>query len=141
MQNHSIRILVVDDNYDVRRFVVHIITVIAEQQPIDIAEAETGDQALQMMQQAAAHGRPYRIILTDIHMPGMKGHELYLHARRDLMLRTASQPLWIAMSSENLDPEGLAMRNEGVPFIYKGALEDFLQVLQPHLKSYMALLA
>jgi CheY-like chemotaxis protein len=68
----GIRVLVVDDNADVRDLIA---AVLADAQ----AEVETADSADRAMQSIRAH-RP-DVLLCDLHMPGMDGFELIHRVR------------------------------------------------------------
>ena len=43
---------------------------------MDVTGADSGAAALEAARRGAAEGRPFGIALTDMHMPGMNGHEL-----------------------------------------------------------------
>jgi CheY-like chemotaxis protein len=68
----GIRVLVVDDNADVRDLIA---AVLADAQ----ADVETADSADRAMQSIRAH-RP-DVLLCDLHMPGMDGFELIHRVR------------------------------------------------------------
>jgi CheY-like chemotaxis protein len=68
----GIRVLVVDDNADVRELIA---AVLADAQ----ADVETADTADRAMQSIRAH-RP-DVLLCDLHMPGMDGFELIHRVR------------------------------------------------------------
>lgn len=40
-----------------------------------IDQAENGEQAVQMVEQALGQSEPYELICLDLNMPGMSGHE------------------------------------------------------------------
>ena len=63
----GIRVLVVDDNADVRE----LITAVLEAAEADVATAESADRALE----AVRRRRP-DVLLCDLHMPGVDGFEL-----------------------------------------------------------------
>ena len=65
----GMRVLVVDDNATNRRLVRH--NLAAWRMASD--EAPGGAEALAMMRDAAADGRPYDLVITDMVMPGMNG--------------------------------------------------------------------
>jgi CheY-like chemotaxis protein len=69
----KVRLLVVDDHEDVRRFVEE---VLLDDENIDPAFASGGEAALRMLE-----AQPFDLLLTDIRMPGMDGFELVRRAR------------------------------------------------------------
>ena len=74
-QNQRARILVVEDNPDVRRTVVKLIVDLGH----EVQEAEDAAQALAMLDEGAA----FDLLFTDIVLPGrMTGRELAREARR-----------------------------------------------------------
>ena len=72
------RVLVVDDNETNRR-------VLAEQlknADYDVEVADSGVDALTVLQRAVESGNPYQVVLTDHHMPGIDGLELARRIRK-----------------------------------------------------------
>lgn len=67
MENHSNRILVVDDEERIRR----LLRMYLEKEGYEIEEAEDGEAALRM-----AMERDYALILLDVMLPGMDGNEV-----------------------------------------------------------------
>ncbi|QXP88069.1 response regulator [Methylococcus capsulatus] len=66
------RVLVVDDNATNRVILSHYLT----HWGLEVDEAERGDTALNRLRTAVNESRPYDIVLLDLHMPYMDGHEL-----------------------------------------------------------------
>jgi PAS domain S-box-containing protein len=66
------RVLVVDDNETNRR-ILHRMLTRWEMRPTSV---EGGADALRELASACEHGDPYRLVLTDMHMPGMDGFGL-----------------------------------------------------------------
>jgi PAS domain S-box-containing protein len=75
----GVRTLVVDDNASARL----IITAMAKTFGLQIDAAESGQQAVAMVNQAADESRPYEIVLMDWRMPGMDGLETVQKLRDD----------------------------------------------------------
>ncbi len=72
------RVLVVDDNETNRR-------VLAEQLKnanFEVEVADSGIDALTVLQRAVESGNPYQVVLTDHHMPGIDGLELARRIRK-----------------------------------------------------------
>ena len=76
----GIRVLVVDDNADVRE----LITAVLEAAEADVATAESADRALE-----AVRLRRPDVLLCDLHMPGVDGFE-FIHRLRSWERATGS---------------------------------------------------
>ncbi|HEV8690333.1 MAG TPA: PAS domain S-box protein, partial [Ideonella sp.] len=72
------RMLMVEDN------AVNMMIAVAllEQWGVDVAQAGDGQQAIEAVEQAASRGRPFDMVLMDVQMPGMSGHEATRILRR-----------------------------------------------------------
>ena len=89
------RLLIVDDNVT-NRVILHRYLTAWGVQP---GSANGGEEALAKLQDAAAAGRPYQLVLLDFNMPGMDGLMLAKRLRQDpalagtrlLMLSSSSQ--------------------------------------------------
>jgi PAS domain S-box-containing protein len=68
----SVKVLVVDDNRTNRR----ILEGMLHRWEMNSTSVEGGDEALIEMANARSVGKPYELILTDMHMPKMDGFEL-----------------------------------------------------------------
>jgi len=75
----GVRVLVVDDN-DTNRL---ILRTYLERWGCVVAEAGDGCSALTALREAARAGRPFRLALLDLQMPGMDGEELAQEVKRD----------------------------------------------------------
>ena len=82
----GVRVLVVDDNQTNRR-VLESMMKRWEMAPVC---AESGEQALAELTSAHKQGRPFGLIVTDMHMPKMNGFELVEHIREKPELCTAT---------------------------------------------------
>src|SRR5690349_19710008 len=80
----GIRVLVVDDNADVRDLIAAVL-VSAE---ADVQTADSADSAL-----AAIQARPPDVLLCDLHMPGIDGFELIHRVRAWERLAGVRAPL------------------------------------------------
>ncbi|MFH1292697.1 MAG: response regulator [Pseudomonadota bacterium] len=100
------RILVVDDNATNRQ-------VLREQlRPWDcrVEEAESGQQALDMLQQALAESSPFDIALLDMQMPEMDGEMLGRKIKEDVDLKDT---LLVMLSSMGQHGDAARMREVG----------------------------
>ena len=68
----SVKVLVVDDNRTNRR----ILEGMLQRWEMNSTSVEGGDEALAEVSNAQSVGKPYGLILTDMHMPKMDGFEL-----------------------------------------------------------------
>src|SRR5208283_457158 len=123
------RVLVVDDN-DINRLIVReMITNCGAK----VNEAACGEDALVAIRQAADEGRPYRIILLDMRMPGMNGIEVAEKIRRENL---PTQPLILMLSSDDLKPQLSRLKELGLdaylvkPITRKELFEAIARVLQ-----------
>jgi two-component system, sensor histidine kinase and response regulator len=86
-------VLVVDDNATNRR----ILEGILKNWRMRPASAESGPVALAMMENTAARGRSYRLLIVDVNMPEMDGFELIGQIRKEDDYRTI--PIVVLTSS------------------------------------------
>ncbi len=75
----DLRVLIVDDNAT-NREILRTTFVSWQMRP---AEADSGDQALERMKRAHDDGKPFRLAIIDMQMPGMDGEELGRAIQRD----------------------------------------------------------
>ncbi|HEY8549977.1 MAG TPA: two-component regulator propeller domain-containing protein [Vicinamibacterales bacterium] len=90
----GVSVLIVDDNATNRR----ILEALATRWGMQPVLAASGDEALDALRRARDAGAPFRMVLTDLHMPGMDGFELVSRIRREgtapptiLMLTSSTQ--------------------------------------------------
>jgi len=69
---HGLSVLIVDDNATNRRILEEMLTA-WDMQPV---VAASGPEALDLLRQARQAGEPYRLVVTDAHMPDMDGFGL-----------------------------------------------------------------
>ncbi len=109
----GVGILIVDDNATNRRIFVHQ-TASWGMKP---TEAESGAQALEMLQTAAKSGKPYKIAILDLMMPGMDGFELARTIKSEPMI---SKTLLVLLPSYGKRGDGQTARESGIAaFIQK----------------------
>lgn len=73
---HGIRVLFVDDEASIREMVAYVL----RQEGCEVETASSGEEALQMIRERGASY--YRLLITDLTMPGLSGIELARHAYR-----------------------------------------------------------
>jgi two-component system, sensor histidine kinase and response regulator len=73
----GLEVLVVDDNMTNRRILMDRLW----SWKMHSTAAASGEEALSLLRRAAHAGRPYRLVLTDVHMPGMDGFDLVVKIR------------------------------------------------------------
>ncbi|MFQ5536856.1 MAG: ATP-binding protein, partial [Gemmatimonadota bacterium] len=79
----GLRVLIVDDNATNRR----ILREMVRRWGMEVDGAETGPEALAALRQAQRAGAPFRLVLSDVHMPQMSGLDLVREMRSDPTLR------------------------------------------------------
>lgn len=65
------RVLVVDDLRDIRLLIGHFVSLTG----LDVMYADNGAEVLRLIETEAGQGRSFDMVLMDIHMPIMDGHE------------------------------------------------------------------
>jgi len=101
------RILVVDDNQINRLIVREMVTSCGA----EVSEAVSGEEALAAIREGVNAGRPYRIVLLDMRMPGMDGLEV---AQRIQQEHLPIRPLILMLSSDDLKPQVARLREIGL---------------------------
>jgi CheY-like chemotaxis protein len=81
-----VKVLVVDDNRTNRR----ILEGMLKRWEVKATCVEGGEEALTQLSAALESGEPYRLVLTDMHMPGMDGFALVERIRQRPELSTAT---------------------------------------------------
>jgi signal transduction histidine kinase/CheY-like chemotaxis protein/HPt (histidine-containing phosphotransfer) domain-containing protein len=82
----GMRVLIVDDNATNRRILLGIL----KRWELETTEASSGQQALEELAAAHRAGRPYQLVLTDMHMPEMDGFTLVETIRNQPGLSTTA---------------------------------------------------
>jgi signal transduction histidine kinase/DNA-binding response OmpR family regulator len=103
----GLRALIVDDNKTNRQIFRHQLST----WQVTSDEAMDGPQALDMLREAAAHGRPYNFVLLDFMMPSMDGIELARIIKADPAL--ASSKL-LLLTSAGRRGDGQLAREAGL---------------------------
>jgi PAS domain S-box-containing protein len=127
---HNVRVLVVDDNRTNRR----ILEEMLKRWEMDVTSVEGGDAALAQISSAQFLGKPYTLILTDMHMPKMDGFELVERIRQR---PEPSAPTIMMLTSGGHRGDGQRCRELGVtayllkPIRQYELRESIVRVLQP----------
>jgi len=103
----GIRVVVVDDNLTNRR----ILTDMLGRWGMQPAPAASGAEALAQMRRGVQRGRPFSLVLTDVHMPEMDGFELVkrIHDSPELV-----QPVILMLTSGDRSDDLARCRKLGV---------------------------
>ncbi len=101
------RVLIVDDNQVNRLIAREMISNCGA----EVSEVASGEEALAAIRQASDQGKPYRIILLDMRMPGMNGLEVAEKVRHEHL---PTEPLILMLSSDDLRPQLSRLRELGL---------------------------
>lgn len=83
--NPKQKILIVDDMSTMRKIIKNMLTKMGCN---DLTEAEDGEPAWKMIQEAHEAGQPFEFIVSDWNMPQMSGLDLLKHIREDERFKT-----------------------------------------------------
>lgn len=136
MSDHKIAelLLVEDDPIDVQIF-----NKAAAKAGLDvpIQIAETGEEALRYLQGAQAErGRVQTLVITDINMPGLTGHELMEDVRKNEHLRKTI--FFVLSSSDQPKDVAMAYDNGAAGYIVKEPSNAATESCAEMLKAYCA---
>ena len=116
-------ILVADDEPAIRAAIGHLL----KQQGYRVLEAVDGLEALAI---AAQHSGPIHLLLTDLRMPRLDGHELHRRLNRQ---RPETRTLFMSGSSvAGLHPAAAFLPK---PFAPRGLVRKVNQLLRPQARS------
>ncbi len=87
------RVLVVDDLRDIRLLIGHFVALTG----LEVMYANNGEEVLQLIDTEMAQGRNFDLVLMDIHMPVMNGHE----AAKKLRAKGFNPPL-VALTAAHM---------------------------------------
>lgn len=74
-----LRVLCIDDEPMVRTVLVELFNIEGH----ETSSAESGEAGLRLFRDAAKNGRPYDVVVTDLGMPHMDGHQLAQRVKRE----------------------------------------------------------
>lgn len=89
------KFLVVDDFKTMRAIVKRSLQQMGY---LNIEEAEDGQQALEMLQNAVTSGKPFQCVVSDWNMPRLTGIELLKKVRGDTVMKTLP---FVLVTAEN----------------------------------------
>ncbi len=115
-------LLVVDDDDSVLKLVCTVLI----REGHKVLSARDGTEALELVR---AHGREIDVLVTEIRMPGLGGHELAKAARR--LFPRMGVIFMTGFSEEQFEPEAVALRKPFRPDVLKGALLRVFAALRP----------
>jgi signal transduction histidine kinase/CheY-like chemotaxis protein len=95
----NIPVLVVDDNSINRRMLDHILTGWGMQ----VSLAENGENALAVLHGALGRNQPFRLLMTDAHMPEMDGFTLIEKVREDPELARTTVIMMLSSGDQRRD--------------------------------------
>jgi PAS domain S-box-containing protein len=102
-----IPVLVVDDNQINRLIAREMLSNCGA----EVSEAASGEEALATIREASDQGKPYRIILLDMRMPGMNGLEVAQRIRQEHL---PIEPLILMLASDDLKPQLAKLKELGL---------------------------
>jgi PAS domain S-box-containing protein len=123
-------VLVVDDNAANRRILEEMLLG----WKMDPTLAESGPEALTLLEQASAHETPFTLVLLDVQMPGIDGFGVAESMRQDSRI---SQPAIILLGSVGLRKDSSRFRELGIAAHLNKPIKrsDLLQAIQATLAS------
>lgn len=124
------RILIADDEYISRRVMQELVREWGEVEPV-----ASGDEALQAALLAMDDGRAFHLILLDIEMPGLDGHEVLRRLRAEEVTRgnTGRRSATVIMTTVRDSHESVfaSFRDQCEAYLIKPVTRE---VLYGHLK-------
>jgi CheY-like chemotaxis protein len=114
MFTHKHFVLCIDDDEDDRYFLQHAINQIDPS--IEVKEADCGEKGLQFLHQLKQEGVLPCLIILDINMPGLNGHETYDLLQKDKDL--SSIPL-VVFTTSNYKGDTAHWKKKGVKMYTK----------------------
>ncbi len=85
-------VLVVDDNAAARQILSEMTATFG----CDVCTAESGEQALDMIQAANKKGMPFKLLLLDYEMPGLNGVQVATHVRSDSSIARSTNIIMVS---------------------------------------------
>ncbi|MDN4502975.1 response regulator [Alteromonadaceae bacterium BrNp21-10] len=121
------KILVVDDLYDIRLLIGHIVKSFG----LDVEFASNGQEALEKIAQCTSTSIPYSAVIMDIHMPVMDGKTAIAHIRKSLFTHPVIALTAATMKGVEEELKTLGFDEVLPKPIDKGQLYDLLSTLLP----------
>ena len=118
----ALRVLAAEDNAVNQRVVARLLRQLGS----DVDVVANGREALEALRAAAGAGRPYDVVLMDVQMPVMDGHEATRRLRRELA--PADQPHVIALTANAMTGDREACLDAGADdYLTKPVRRDALE--------------
>jgi CheY-like chemotaxis protein len=134
LNKKAFRVLVVDDDEDDRFFITSAMSKCGIKPP-DMYFAEDGDEAMSLLKEMEGDGNLPDLMLLDLNMPRMNGHEVLKRLKEDKMLSRISVVILTTSESEKDILEAYA--EGGHSFITKpNSFNRFVDIMRC-LKDYM----
>jgi PAS domain S-box-containing protein len=103
----GVKVLIVDDNKTNRRILEGLLRLWG----MDANSTSEGEDALRLLSEANAHGNPYRLLLSDMHMPKMDGFMVVQQMKMDTGL---SLPTVMMLSSGGHHGDAIRCQELGI---------------------------
>lgn len=127
------RTLIADDEYISRRILQEMVKTYGE-----VESVASGDEAVTAVRLALDEGRPFDLILLDIEMPGMDGHQALRAIRADESARGIAglKAAKVIMTTVRSDPDSVfaAFRDQCEAYLIKPVMRDALIQNLVHLR-------
>lgn len=127
------RTLIADDEYISRRILQEMVRPYGE-----VEAVASGDEAVTAALLALEEGRPFDLILLDIEMPGMDGHQVLRAIRADESARGRAglKAAKVIMTTVRSDPESVfaAFRDQCEAYLIKPVMREALMQNLVHLR-------
>lgn len=129
----TMRSLIVDDEYISRRVLQEIVRPYG-----DFEAVASGEEALMAFTLSQDEGRPFELVLLDIEMSGMDGHETLrrlreVEAKRGIIGRRGAK---VVMTTVRKDPDSVfaAFRDQCEAYLIKPVTREALEAHLVHLR-------
>ena len=134
LENKRIKVLIVDDEAEIRDYLSQALKYINENEQMRIVQATDGMDAL-----AKIKNEDFDLVITDLHMPRLDGVELISHIMTRMDIKVRPQVMAISASiTQDLLSQLIELGQKEVlikPFDQKEFLQKVIQKLKTKLKT------